>query len=69
MMPRAWSFLFGTVLRLNEELGYGGPLVSRSPLPLLFSRSSYFWPLGIVAPSRDQAEVICSSVNPMAPLR
>ena len=20
MMPRAWSFLFGTVLRLNEEL-------------------------------------------------
>jgi hypothetical protein len=42
MMPRAWSFLFGTVLRLNEELGHGGPLVSRSPLPLLFSRSSYF---------------------------
>ena len=31
MMPRAWSFLFGTVLRLNEELGYGGPLVSHSP--------------------------------------
>ena len=31
------------------------------PLPLLLRRSSYFWPLGIVPPSRDQAEVICSS--------
>jgi hypothetical protein len=35
------------------------------PLSLLLSRSSYFWPLGIVVPSRDQAEVTCSSVNPI----
>jgi hypothetical protein len=26
-----------------------------TPLPLLLSQSSYFWPLGMMAPSRDLA--------------
>ena len=63
MMPRAWSFLFGTVLRLNEELvtevrwSLAPPALALEPLFVLLAAST-------VAPSRDKAEVICSSVNP-----
>src|SRR5215218_9014556 len=36
---------------------------------LLLSQSSYFWPLGMVAPSRDLAAVNCSLVHPLASVR
>src|SRR5215208_1787215 len=35
---------------------------------LSLSQSSYFWPLGMVAPSRDSAALKCSSYT-LAPLR
>src|SRR5919112_503294 len=47
----------------------GSVLSPSSPEPLLFIQSSYFWPLGIVAPSRDLAAVNCSVVHPLASVR
>jgi hypothetical protein len=41
-----------------------------SPLPLLSSHSSYFWPLGMVASSSEEACCANSSlVLPVAPVR
>src|SRR5215208_7554177 len=37
--------------------------------PLSLSQSLYFWPLGMVAPSREAAADNCFSVHPLAPLR
>src|SRR5215208_3287376 len=49
---------------------YEGPLFSpSSSRSLLLSQSSYFWPLGVVAPSRDLSAALCCSVHPLAPLR
>jgi hypothetical protein len=43
------------------------PVVAAVALPL--SRSLYYWPLGMVAPSREEASVNCSLVHPVASLR
>src|SRR5918994_4658937 len=54
--------------------GYEVPAFSASPpLPSPLSQSSYFWPLGMVAPSRDPHSASCASVKSapfkLAPLR
>ena len=56
----------------SAGLAYRGGAMrySSSSRPLLLSQSSYFWPSGMVAPSRDQAcSSSCSLVTPMALLR
>jgi len=40
-----------------------------SPWFVLLSQSSYFWPLGMVAPSSDSASSSCLSVTPIASYR
>ena len=60
------------ILNAEEHVSsprYEGPLFSPStPWPLLLSQSSYFWPLGMVAPLRNLACSSCSTVA-RAPLR
>src|SRR5919107_2176502 len=45
------------------------PFYPFSPESLVLSHSSYFWPLGMVAPLRDLATSNWCSVNPVATTR
>src|SRR5215203_1552415 len=58
------KFGLSAFCEVRPNISYEGPLFSSRPFVL--SQSSYFWPLGIVAPARDSQALSCSQVTPSA---